>query len=106
MTLTVRFDETLSEALARHCAEHGVTKSRVVQESVAAYLLAQPVPHAVPARDAPPVEPGPTYRAFQRAGLIGTGELSGRSADKAEVRARAMKRRAEKSSPRPAPRLA
>ena len=40
MTLTVRLDDTLESALEQHCASHGVTKSRVVQESLAAYLLA------------------------------------------------------------------
>ncbi len=103
MTLTVRFDETLAEALARHCAEHGVTKSRVVQESVAAYLLAVPKPHALATSDDLPVTPSPAYLAFQRAGLLGTGELGGRSADKAAVRARAMQRRAHKTRPRPRP---
>ena len=45
MTLTVRLDDTLAAALAEHCAAHGMTKSRVVQESLAAYLVArQPNP--------------------------------------------------------------
>ena len=35
---------------------------------------------------------GPIYTAFAEAGLIGGGELDGRSADKALVRERAMAR--------------
>ena len=40
MTLTVRLDTALESALERYCAERGVTKSLVVQESLATYLLA------------------------------------------------------------------
>ena len=39
MTLTVRLDDTLEAALERHCAATGATKSVVVQESLARYLL-------------------------------------------------------------------
>jgi hypothetical protein len=38
LTLTVRLDSAIESALERHCAERGMTKSAVVQESIAAYL--------------------------------------------------------------------
>jgi hypothetical protein len=94
MTLTVRLDEMLESALERYCAEAGVTKSLVVQQSLAAYLLAShsraaKTPGAQAGRK---TEVSANYRAFEKAGLIGTGELGGGSADKAAVRARAMQR--------------
>ena len=50
MTFTVRLDATLSSALDGVFAEAGVTKSLVVQQSLAAYLLASPL-QADPTRD-------------------------------------------------------
>jgi hypothetical protein len=87
MTLTVRLDEALESALERHCAERGVTKSLVVQECLATYLLAgQPQPsNAAPQRSAG--NTSANYRAFAAAGLIGGVALGG-GADKAAVRAR------------------
>lgn len=38
---SVRFGPALTEALARHCEQTGETRSQVVQQSVAQYLLAQ-----------------------------------------------------------------
>ena len=92
MTLTVCLDDTLAAALAEHCAAHCMTKSRGVQESLAAYLVArQPNPsEAASAGRAARVSAN--YRAFAEAGLVGTGELGGASADKATVQARAMQR--------------
>ena len=90
MTLTVRLDSTLSSALDRYCAEAGVTKSLVVQQSLAAYLLASP-PVAGPTgnKDARSAEPfSANYRAFEKAGLIGAVALDSGVADKAGVRAR------------------
>jgi predicted transcriptional regulator len=87
MTLTVRLDETLAGALDDYCAERGVTKSAVVQEALALHLS-----KVAARRPAPRGGFGPTYLAFAEAGLIGTGELDGRSADKAVVRERAMAR--------------
>ena len=89
MTLTVRLDETLESALERYCAEAGVTKSLVVQQSLAAYLLAsQPQSaKAAGARAASKAAVSANYRAFEKAGLIGAVAL-GRGADKAGVRAR------------------
>ena len=81
MTLTVRLDAATESALDRHCAERGMTKSRVVQESLAVYLLAEA---AVP-RQGVPTGVSANYKAFAEAGLIGAVAL-GRSADKAGVR--------------------
>jgi hypothetical protein len=95
MTLTVRLDVALESALARYCAERGVTKSLVVQESLATYLLAERAGDATtrsPAAPKPPAKVSKNYQAFAEAGLIGAGDLGGGSADKAAVRARAMKR--------------
>jgi hypothetical protein len=42
--LSVRLDPALAEALERHCAQTGQTRSLVVQESVAQYLVSQTGP--------------------------------------------------------------
>ena len=42
--LSVRLGPALAEALARHCAQTGETRSHVVQQSVAQYLVAQSGP--------------------------------------------------------------
>jgi predicted DNA-binding protein len=42
--LSVRLDPELAAALDRHCAQAGVTRSLVVQESVAQYLVDQTGP--------------------------------------------------------------
>jgi predicted transcriptional regulator len=90
MTLTVRLDSAIESALERHCAERGVSKSIVVQESLAAYLWGEASAHGtkIDARNSI----GPVFLAFQHAGLVGTGTLGGASADKAAVRALATKR--------------
>lgn len=84
MTLTVRLDDATAAALAEHCAASGTTKSRVVQQSLVAYLMG-----------AKTVEPAARQRrisaaftAFDRAGLIGSGVVGTTSADKAAVRRR------------------
>jgi hypothetical protein len=93
MTLTVRLDAATESALERYCAERGVTKSLVVQESLAVYLLADRMDEADDAGQAPSkTPPSANYRAFAEAGFIGAGALGGGSADKAAVRAMAMKR--------------
>jgi len=86
MALTVRLDPALESALDRYCAEHGVTKSLVVQECLASYLVEQP------ARKRTARAASALYEAFSQAGLVATGELGGRSADKAAVRAQATRR--------------
>jgi predicted DNA-binding protein len=42
--LSVRLDPELAEALDRHCADAGMTRSLVVQESVAQYLVTRAGP--------------------------------------------------------------
>jgi predicted transcriptional regulator len=103
MTLTVRLDETLESALERYCTEAGVTKSRVVQQSLAAYLLASqpPAGNAANARAGAKGRVSANYRAFEKAGLIGAVALGGDSsgsADKARVRTRIAQRFAERKA--------
>jgi hypothetical protein len=90
MTLTVRLDAATASALDRYCAERGVTKSLVVQESLAVYLITRQGSSASApvkgSRSAPP-SVSANYKAFADAGLIGC-IASGQSADKAGVRAR------------------
>jgi hypothetical protein len=85
MTLTVRLPEPLDRALEDFCAAHGLTKSHVVQQSLADYLVRQ--------GDGPTAPAGKTgvsanYAAFKRAGLIGCVRLGGASATKGVVRER------------------
>ena len=42
--LSVRLDRALAEALDRHCEETGATRSQVVQQGVAQYLVVQSGP--------------------------------------------------------------
>jgi len=42
--LSVRLDPALAEALERHCEQSGETRSHVVQQSVAQYLVVQSGP--------------------------------------------------------------
>ena len=93
MTLTVRLDTAVESALERYCLERGVTRSLVVQECLASYLLADQAQSATARRAAkPPAPVSANYKAFADAGFLGAGELGGGSADKAAVRARAMQR--------------
>jgi len=91
----------LEAALERYCAATGATKSLVVQESLAHYLLASQsqTEMAGHGRVAEREEPSYNYRAFEAAGLIDCvamgheGGLAGaveRGADKSAVRARVM----------------
>lgn len=103
MTLTVRLDDTLEAALERYCAATGATKSLVVQESLARYLLAsQSEPgEASRGRAAQREAPSRNYRAFEAAGLIGCvalerGHGPEQGADKAAVRARVAARFAQR----------
>jgi hypothetical protein len=89
MPLTVRLDTAVESALERHCAELGVTKSAVVQESLAAYLWGG---GAHSKAGGGKRAAGPVFEAFLQAGLVGSGELGGTSADKQAVRTRAMER--------------
>jgi metal-responsive CopG/Arc/MetJ family transcriptional regulator len=42
--LSVRLDPALAEALDRHCEQSGLTRSHVVQQGVAQYLVVQTGP--------------------------------------------------------------
>jgi len=42
--LSVRLNPALAEALERHCAQTGASRSQVVKQSVAQYLVAQTGP--------------------------------------------------------------
>jgi predicted transcriptional regulator len=94
MTLTVRLDDILESALTRYCAQRGVTKSLVVQECLAQYLVVQAQAAGAAPADARQARPrvSANYKAFADAGLIGAGTSGGPSATKAEVRERAMKK--------------
>ena len=85
MTLTVRLDDAITRALTNHCAARGTTKSHVVQQSLAAYLM-----HAEGAPPSAKRSPRPSaaFTAFEAAGLLGTGALGTTPADKAAVRRR------------------
>lgn len=94
MTLTVRLDAALQAALNQHCADHGVTKTLVVQECLATYLVTAKTGTAAVAADGA-AGPSATYRAFVDAGLIGTLAAGSTPADKAAVRARVLRRHAK-----------
>lgn len=87
MTLTVRLDESMATALAEHCAAHGTTKSRVVQQSLAAYLMTQTAAAAPRAKQH---APSAAFTAFEAAGLLGSADLGTAPADKAAVRRRVI----------------
>ena len=89
MTLTVRLDDALASALEALCARRGVTKSRVVHETLAAFLLAAARPGGPDTAAARGGERSASanYRAFAELGLVG-GVAIGRGGDKAAVRAR------------------
>lgn len=76
--LSVRLDPGLAKTLERHCAQTGQTRSEVVQQSVAQYLLADAGPTLGSLAEAvlptPPKTPGPPraplrqrYREYVRA---------------------------------------
>lgn len=96
MTLTVRLDTTLEAALAHYCTERGVTRSLVVQESLAAYLLAGHRAPGAMLAGATGAAASANHRAFADAGLIGALATGGGSADKQAVRAQVMARLGER----------
>lgn len=99
MTLTVRLDPTLATALDRYCIDTGTSKSHVVQESLAAYLIGA---SRSGAKDAAKVAglPSPAFQAFADAGLVGSVDLGlTGSADKAAVRARVTVRAQSRRTP-------
>jgi predicted transcriptional regulator len=95
MPITVRLEPTLEDALDRYCAAEGVTRSLVVQESLARYLA--PSANAADAAPTAPDAVSRNLKAFQQAGLIGCiqradGDAPRGPADKAAVRAAARAR--------------
>ena len=92
MTLTVRLDAVLESALEQYSSDLGITKSLVVQEALAEFLTraraSDKKRHA--GRNGTAVSEN--YKAFERAGLVGTGTGDGRSATKDVVRERAAAR--------------
>ena len=91
MTLTVRLDAATEAALDAVALERGVTKSVVVHESLAVYLVNRG--GMSPTSDAAGRGASATsenYKAFDAAGLIGAGELGGVSATKPVVRERVV----------------
>jgi hypothetical protein len=86
MTLTVRLSEQLEKALEAYTAYKGLTKSHVVQEALAQYLV-RTEGADTPVRK----KANATSAAFEKAGLIGrfTG-MNGESATKEVVRKRVL----------------
>ena len=82
MTLTVRLPQPLERKLEAYCAEHGLTKTHVVEECLARYLVTA----GDEAEAAAPMSEN--YLAFRKAGLIGCVSGDGRSATKEVVRER------------------
>jgi hypothetical protein len=62
--LSVRLDPELADRLERHCAQTGATRSEVVQQSVAQYLVAQQGPTLGSLAEA--ILPAATKRAAPR----------------------------------------
>jgi len=62
--LSIRLDPALAKALDRHCAQTGETRSRVVQQSVAQYLVVQSGPTLGGLAEAvlPPLAAAPSAR--------------------------------------------
>lgn len=66
--LSVRLDPALAEALDRHCEETGSTRSNVVQQGVAQYLVVQTGPTLGSLAEAvlPPAPAQPTRAGARR----------------------------------------
>lgn len=67
--ISVRLDATLAASLERHCAQTGQTRSQVVQQGVAQYLLASSGPTLGTLAEAilpPPGTPEPRAPRQQR----------------------------------------
>lgn len=101
MTLTVRLDATLAAALERYCAERGATKSLVVQESLAAYLLAggAATKASTPAAAGRGSAASAQHKAFADLGLIGALAGPGVPATKAGLRRRVAEQQGRRASP-------
>jgi predicted transcriptional regulator len=86
MTLTVRLPDPLERALDEYCAAHGTTKSHVVQECLAQYLV-RPAETGAPDKGV-----SGNFAAFKRAGLLGCATGDGVSATNEVVRKRVLER--------------
>ena len=66
--LSVRLDPALARALERHCAQSGETRSQVMQQSVAQYLLDRSGPTLGSLAEAvlPALTPAPPARTPRR----------------------------------------
>jgi predicted transcriptional regulator len=85
MTLTVRLAQQLEEALDAYISRSGLTKSHVVQEALAEYLV------HVEADTEDRARVSESFRAFEKAGLIGSvSGMKGESATKDVVRKRVL----------------
>ena len=93
MTLTVRLDTALESALDRYSSAEGLTKSHVVQEALAEYLTTRSKSQRSPG------DVSESYKAFERAGLVGCIETGG-GADKPGIRTRIAERLARKRARR------
>lgn len=91
MTLTVRLSPPIDQALADFCASHGLTKSQVVQQSLAEHLQRSAKADSK-AQGGKPKSVSPAFAAFKRAGLIGSLHLGEVSATRDVVRARIASR--------------
>ena len=86
MTLTVRLSPNLEEALEQYSSESGLTKSHVVQEALAEYLV-----HARKAAADDSGASSENFRVLAKAGLVGSvSGLKGESATKDVVRKRVL----------------
>ncbi len=92
MTLTVRLDSVLESALERYSSDLGITKSLVVQKALAEFLTRAGAADGKGRKGLRGAPISENYKAFERAGLIGTGTGDGRSATKDVVRERAASR--------------
>jgi hypothetical protein len=90
MTLTVRLPPQLENDLDAYSSSNGLTKSHVVQQALAQYLV-----HAKKGATPTP-QPSETYKALKKAGLIGCFSGDGVSATKEVVRQKVLESREAK----------
>jgi predicted transcriptional regulator len=88
MTLTVRLPQKLEDALSEYSSSNGLSKSHVVQEALAQYLVQTQRSEAR--------QPSETYKALKKAGLIGCFSGDGVSATKEVVRQKVLESRKRK----------
>ena len=94
MTISARFPPELAEQLNQFCREASLTKSHVVQEAVADYLVRARSARGR-LRSGPASRSSEIFRAFEQVGMIGLGGVESGSvpqADKKAVRAAAVQR--------------